>query len=82
MIQNYISSYMNKAKYEMIDKGKTFYAEIRQLRGVWATGKTLEECRGNLLSTIESWLVFRLKKNLPIPHFMIQSKRISVKKYA
>ena len=48
MIQSYILNYLNKAKYEMIDNGKSFYAEIKDLRGVWATGKTLEECRNNI----------------------------------
>ncbi|MBU6231035.1 MAG: type II toxin-antitoxin system HicB family antitoxin [Patescibacteria group bacterium] len=82
MIQNYLYTYLNKAKYEMIDKGKTFYAEIKGLRGVWATGKTLEECRQNLLSSMESWLIYRLKKNLPIPNFTVKSKRLSIRRYA
>jgi len=82
MIQDYLSTYLNRAVYEMIDGGKRFYAEIKELRGVWAVGKTLEECRGNLLSTIEGWLIVRLKKNLPIPNFKIPSRRISVSKYA
>lgn len=69
MIQNYISNYLNKAKYEMIDGGRKFYAEIKELRGVWASGKTLEECRENLASSIEGWLILRLRKNLPIPNF-------------
>lgn len=59
MIQSYILHYLNKAKYEMIDNGKSFYAEIKDLRGVWATGKTLEECRNNLASTLEGWLILR-----------------------
>ncbi len=50
----------------MIDGGKRFYAEIKELRGVWAVGKTLEECRGNLLSVIEGWLIIRSKEGLPI----------------
>lgn len=37
----------------MIDEGKRFYAEIKAMRGVWAAGKTLEECRANLLSALE-----------------------------
>jgi len=82
MIQNYISTYLNKASYELIDGGKRFYGEIKSLRGVWAVGKTLEECRANLLTTIEGWLIIRLKKNLPIPHFKIPSYRLSANKYA
>jgi len=78
MIQDYIENYLNKAKYEMIDGGKKFYAEIKDLRGVWATGKTLEECRNNLAETIEGWLILRLKKNLDIPNFKIPSVRLKV----
>ena len=66
----------------MIDDGKRFYAEIKGLRGVWAVGKTLEECRSNLLSAIEGWLILRLKKNLPIPNFKIPRGNISISRYA
>ena len=76
MIQDYISNYLSRAKYEMINNGKRFYGEIRELRGVWATGKTLEECRLNLSTSLEGWLILRLKKNLPIPNFKIPSSKI------
>ena len=82
MIQDFLTSNLNKADYEMIDDGKSFYGEIRGLRGVWAVGKTLEECRHNLMTTIEGWLIIRLKKNLPIPRFKIPNGSASVKKYA
>ncbi len=48
----------------MINGGKSFYAEIKDLRGVWAVGKTLEECRDNLASTLEGWVILRLRMNL------------------
>jgi predicted RNase H-like HicB family nuclease len=80
MLQEFLTSYLNKAKYELIDEGKTYYGEIPRLKGVWATGKTLEECRKNLLETLEGWLILRLKKNLPIPNFRIPSTRISFNK--
>lgn len=82
MLQNYILKYLSKAKYEMIDNGKRFYAEIRELRGVWAVGKTLEECRENLTNTMEGWLILRLRKNLEIPNFKIPSFPISISQYA
>ena len=62
----------------MIDGGKKFYAEIKDLRGVWATGKTLEECRNNLANTIEGWVILRLKKNLNVPNFRMPSVRLKV----
>lgn len=81
-LQNYISKYLNKAKYEMIDGGKRFYGGIKELRGVWAVGRTLEECRENLASSLEGWLILRLRKNLPIPDFKIPSRILKVKNYA
>lgn len=71
MIQEFINYYLNKAQYEIIGGKKKFYAEIKDLRGVWATGKTLEECRQNLEETLEGWLVLRLRKNMPVPKFKI-----------
>ena len=68
MIQDFITSNIAKARYEMIDDGKRFYAEIPLLRGVWAVGKTLEECRENLISSLEGWFVFRLRKGLSVPN--------------
>jgi len=65
MLQDYISTYLNKAKYERIENGKRFYAEIKELRGVWASGKTREECRKNLASALEGWIIFRLRQNSP-----------------
>ena len=83
MFQEFISSYLKKAKYELIEEGKTYYGEIPGLKGVWATGKTLEECRKNLLETLEGWVILRLRKNLPIPNFKIPFKRVpSAKVYA
>ena len=67
MISEYLDVAMDKAHYEMIDDPEPFYGEIRECQGVWATGKTLEECRRNLLETLEGWLVLSLQKGLPIP---------------
>jgi predicted RNase H-like HicB family nuclease len=82
MIQDFLTSNLNKARYEMIDDGKQFYGEIKSLRGVWAVGKTLEECRQNLMTTIEGWLIIRLKKNLPISRFKIPARLNLTRRYA
>jgi predicted RNase H-like HicB family nuclease len=34
---------------------------------VWAIGRTLEECRENLLGVIEGWIALRLRLGLAIP---------------
>ncbi len=82
MLQNYILKYLGKARYEIIDNSQRFYGEIRELRGVWAVGKTLEECRENLTTALEGWLILRLRKNLPIPDFKIPSHVLKLKTYA
>lgn len=67
MIREYIEAALSKAKYEIIDDEEPYYGEVAELDGVWATGRTLEECRQNLSEVIDSWLVLSLKKGLPIP---------------
>lgn len=67
MISGYIVAALSHAKYEIIKDEEPYYGEVPELKGVWATGKTLEECRSNLADVIDSWLVISLKKGLPIP---------------
>ena len=59
---------LNKAKFELIDNKNIYYGEVTELRGVWAAGKTLEECRHNLVDVIDGRRVVRLRKGLPIPN--------------
>ena len=67
VISEYFDTAMRRARYEMIDDPEPFYGEISECQGVWATGKTLEECRQTLLETLEGWLVLSLQRGLPIP---------------
>lgn len=67
MLTEYIEEALKRARYEIIDDEEPYYGEVPELRGVWATGKTLEECRKNLKEVIEGWLVISIKKGLPIP---------------
>jgi predicted RNase H-like HicB family nuclease len=63
----YIEEALKRARYEIINDEEPYYGEVPELRGVWATGKTLEECRKNLKEVIEGWLIISIKKGLPIP---------------
>ena len=67
MLNEYIQEALKRAKYEIIEDKEPYYAEISELKGVWATGKNLEECRKNLIEVIEGWLILSIKKDLPIP---------------
>lgn len=67
MFAEYIQAAMEKATYEIIDDPEPFYGEVPELQGVWATGKTLEECRRELQSVIEGWIALKLRLGHPIP---------------
>ena len=67
MIHEYIQAALELAHYEMIEGEEPYYGEIKALQGVWATGRTLEECRRNLAETIEGWILVRFQNNLDIP---------------
>jgi predicted RNase H-like HicB family nuclease len=67
MFCEYIRAALSRATYEIIEDEEPFYGEIPDLRGVWATGETLEECRGNLGPVIEGWIALRLRLSLAIP---------------
>jgi predicted RNase H-like HicB family nuclease len=67
MLSQYLNAAMRQARYELIDNPQPFYGEIPACRGVWATGSTLEECRQELVETLEEWIVLCLQKALPIP---------------
>ena len=67
MLTKYINQALERAHYEIIEDDEPYYTEIPDLKGVWATGKSLEDCRRNLIDAIEDWLFFSIAKGLPIP---------------
>jgi predicted RNase H-like HicB family nuclease len=66
MLTEYINAAMKKAKYEILED-KTYYGEIPGFKGLYANESTLEECRKELVETLEDWLFLSISKNLPIP---------------
>jgi len=67
MLIEYIEEALRRARYELIDDAEPYYGEVPELQGVWASGKTLEECRENLKDVIEGWILVSLRKDIPIP---------------
>lgn len=67
MFAEYIQAAMDRATYEIIDDPEPFYGEVPELPGVWATGKTLEDCRRELQGVIEGWIALKLRLGHPIP---------------
>ena len=66
MITRYVASALERAEYRLLDDG-TFAATVRGLRGVIATGATLEACRSDLAEVIEEWVLVRVARGLAIP---------------
>jgi len=66
MITRYIERALERARYELLADG-TFAATVRGLRGVVATGATLEACRRALAEVIEEWLLVRVARGLEVP---------------
>ena len=67
MIVEYIEAALARARYEIIRDEEPYYGEVPGLKGVWAMGKILEECRKKLSEVIEGWIIVRIRKGLPIP---------------
>ena len=67
MLTEYVEEALRRARYEKIEDEEPYYGEVGELQGVWATGKTLEECRSNLKEVIEGWILLSVKRGLEIP---------------
>jgi len=66
MIRQYVEEALKRARYDKLDDG-IFCAEVSRLRGVLATGETLEECRNQLAEVVEEWVLIRVAKGLAVP---------------
>jgi predicted RNase H-like HicB family nuclease len=66
MFSEYIQAALARAEREPIEVGE-YCATVPGLRGVIATGKTIEECRKDLIEVLEGWISFRLRLGMPIP---------------
>jgi predicted RNase H-like HicB family nuclease len=66
MLTEYIRQAMRKAHYEVMENGR-FFGTIPSCKGLWAEGKTLEQCREELQSTLEDWLLLGLQLGHTLP---------------
>ena len=69
MLAEYFQAALERAEYEVMedDEPEPYYAHVQELPGVWATGKTFEDCCNELISVIEGWIALRLRLGDPIP---------------
>lgn len=67
VLTEYVEEALRRARYDIIDDEEPYYGEVPELKGVWATGNTLEKCRNDLKEVIEGWILLSIKRELPIP---------------
>ncbi|HJW87549.1 MAG TPA: type II toxin-antitoxin system HicB family antitoxin [Candidatus Brocadiaceae bacterium] len=51
--------------------------KIPGFEGVWANGKTVEDCRKELVEVLEEWLILKLNDGDPIP--IVKGIKLNVK---
>jgi predicted RNase H-like HicB family nuclease len=66
MLIQYIQAAMRQAKYEQMENGR-FFARIPKCKGVWGEGRTLEQCREDLKSALQDWIVVKLRFEHKLP---------------
>jgi len=66
MILEYCQKVLEKADYKKLEDN-TWFAEISDFKGVWANGNTVEECRKELFTVLEEWIILKLRDRDPIP---------------
>ena len=68
MLTEYIDEALRRARYELIEDEETlYYGEAPELPGVWACGRTLEECRRELKDVVEGWILVSVRQSLDVP---------------
>jgi len=67
VLTRYIQSAVRRARYKILPADGSFFGEIPDLPGVWASADALEACRDELEEVLEEWLTLSLARHLPIP---------------
>jgi predicted RNase H-like HicB family nuclease len=66
MLIEYVNKAMSKAVYDKLEDG-TFSGNIPQCPGVVAFGKSLYECERELRSSLEGWLIVKIRHGDKLP---------------
>ena len=66
MLSEFIEKKIRSARYKILQDG-SYFGEIPGLKGVWADANNLEDCRKELKSALEDWILVKLKDGDAIP---------------
>ena len=66
MIFEYCQKAIERAEYKKLGDG-TWFSEIPGFKGVWANAGTVEDCRKELISVLEEWIILKLRAGEIVP---------------
>ena len=66
MIIEYCQKAIENAQYKKLDDG-TWFAKIPGFQGVWANGHSVEQCRNELITVLEEWLLLKVRDGDSVP---------------
>ena len=81
MLTNFVHQKIAQAKYRKLLDG-SYFGSVPGLKGVWANAKNLEDCREELRSALEDWLLFKIKDGDSIPELKIEVSRKQAVRHA
>ncbi len=68
MFAEYIQAALERAVYKTLEgEEEPIFVSVPELPGAWATGKTVEEARKELIGVIEEWVLLGIRLGHPIP---------------
>ena len=67
ILSEYVTAAMAHAEYERFEEDGSYGGHVAGCPGVVAFGATREDCEGSLRSVVEDWILFKLKRGVPVP---------------
>ncbi|HWQ19083.1 MAG TPA: type II toxin-antitoxin system HicB family antitoxin [Methanotrichaceae archaeon] len=68
MFSEYVEAALERAVYKTLEgEEEPIFVSVPELPGAWATGKTVEGARKELISVIEEWVLLGIKLGYTIP---------------
>jgi len=66
MLLDYIHAALRHAEFERMEDGR-YFGTIPQCPGLWADGDTKDQCRAELQSVLEDWILLKVRQRDQMP---------------
>ena len=80
MIFEYCQKAIEKVECKKLDDG-TWFSEIPGFKGVWANAGAVEDCRKELITVLEEWIILKFRHVETVPEvdgLSVQITRVAV----